>query len=259
VISPTDLDHYRKQGFLVVRGLIDAERAAQWDARFRDLIEGRAKAHERILVVRDVMIAKGAVEPKTPLHAINKIHSFEDDPILFAHSQDDRVLDCVEALIGPGVMSIATNVINKPPGVDGRHPLHQDLTYFPLRPPEWIVGAWTALASCSRDNGCLAVVPGSQTGGHRKHADPDWEHVNAFFFGAEGAEREARVHLEMDVGDTVFFHPLLLHGSGHNRTDGFRRAITTHYARRDCERVGRPDVSVHTYRPLRRQRRRTTA
>ena len=32
-----------------------------------------------------------------------------------------------------------------------------------------------------------------------------------------------RVHLEMEAGDTVFFHPLLIHGSGMNRTDGFRK------------------------------------
>ena len=32
-----------------------------------------------------------------------------------------------------------------------------------------------------------------------------------------------RVHLEMQPGDTVFFHPLLIHGSGRNRTDGFRK------------------------------------
>ena len=32
-----------------------------------------------------------------------------------------------------------------------------------------------------------------------------------------------RHHLEMEVGDTVFFHPLLIHGSGMNRTKGFRK------------------------------------
>jgi len=32
-----------------------------------------------------------------------------------------------------------------------------------------------------------------------------------------------RVHLEMEAGDTVFFHPLLIHGSGMNRTSGFRK------------------------------------
>ncbi len=35
-----------------------------------------------------------------------------------------------------------------------------------------------------------------------------------------------RVHLEMQAGDTVFFHPLLIHGSGRNRTKGFRKVDT---------------------------------
>lgn len=33
------------------------------------------------------------------------------------------------------------------------------------------------------------------------------------------------VHLEMEAGDTVFFHPILIHGSGMNRTSGFRKVI----------------------------------
>jgi len=43
-----------------------------------------------------------------------------------------------------------------------------------------------------------------------------------------------RVHLVMEAGDTVFFHPLLIHGSGANRTQGFRKAISCHYASADC-------------------------
>ncbi|GMT25574.1 hypothetical protein PFISCL1PPCAC_16871, partial [Pristionchus fissidentatus] len=35
-------------------------------------------------------------------------------------------------------------------------------------------------------------------------------------------------------GDTVFFHPLIIHGSGANRSDGFRRAISCHFANGDA-------------------------
>ena len=31
------------------------------------------------------------------------------------------------------------------------------------------------------------------------------------------------LHLEMSAGDTVLFHPLLIHGSGANKTAGFRK------------------------------------
>lgn len=41
----------------------------------------------------------------------------------------------------------------------------------------------------------------------------------------------------MDAGDTVFFHPTLIHGSGANRTTGFRKAISCHYAASECEYI----------------------
>lgn len=36
-------------------------------------------------------------------------------------------------------------------------------------------------------------------------------------------EAAAQVHVVMEKGDTVFFHPLLIHGSGVNKTKGFRK------------------------------------
>jgi ectoine hydroxylase-related dioxygenase (phytanoyl-CoA dioxygenase family) len=66
----------------------------------------------------------------------------------------------------------------------------------------------------------------------------EWEHVNAGYWGAKdvGAD-DRRVHLECDPGDMVLFHPILLHGSGRNKTQGFRRAISCHYASTACTRV----------------------
>lgn len=112
----------------------------------------------------------------------------------------------------------------------------RDLRYFALRPADGIVGTWTAVQPSTRDNGCLAVIPASHLGELAEHGDPDWEQVNFGFFAAKGVDVEARVQLEMEPGDTLFFHPLLIHGSGRNRSDGFRRAISVHYAALECER-----------------------
>lgn len=39
-----------------------------------------------------------------------------------------------------------------------------------------------------------------------------------------------RVFLDMEIGDTVFFHPCLIHGSGANKTDNFRKVdIIMHF------------------------------
>ena len=37
------------------------------------------------------------------------------------------------------------------------------------------------------------------------------------YHGIKGMEDRERVHLHMEKGDTVFLHPLLIHGSGEDR------------------------------------------
>ena len=57
------------------------------------------------------------------------------------------------------------------------------------------------------------------------------------YHGVKMKPPEDRVYVEMDPGDTLFFHPLLIHGSGANRTTGFRKAISCHYAASDCDYI----------------------
>jgi len=201
--------------------------------------------------MRDVMVAKGAVQPEQKSEAIAKIQDFHNDPVLFdGYARHPKLLAMVEQFCGPDIKSIHSMLINKPPGVDGRHPLHQDLLYFPFRPADRIVATWTALESCTRENGCLVVVPGTQRGDLLPHGNPDWDYLNTAYFGAAGVgAHPERVHLEMEPGDTVFFHPLLLHGSGRNRSDGFRRAISAHYASAACRFLD--DGLPHGGRPYR--------
>ena len=112
----------------------------------------------------------------------------------------------------------------------------RDLRYFAIRPADRIVGAWTAIRRCTRENGCLAIIPASHRGKLAEQAEPNWDRVNFGFFAAKDVDIKARVHVEMEPGDGLFFHPLLIHGSGRNRSSGFRRAISVHYASIDCER-----------------------
>jgi len=234
-MTPEQRAGYEDRGYVIVRGLFEKHELEPWLERLRAIAEGVVKPAPGMTVMRDVMVAKGVVAPETPLQAVAKLQDFHEDPVLFAYVTDPRMLDWAEAFVGPDVKAIHNMLISKPPGVDGRHPLHQDLLYFPFRPAEAIVGAWTALEPSTRENGCLVAVPGTHRGALLPHQNPDWEYLNFAYFGAVGVGAETeRVHLEMDPGDTVFFHPLLLHGSGRNRTAGFRRAISTHYASARC-------------------------
>jgi phytanoyl-CoA hydroxylase len=247
-ITDAMLESYWKDGFVVVPGLIPDDEREPWLRRLTDIVERRVPPAEGMLVMRDVMVAKGKVKPGSRMEAIAKIQDFENDPVLDSYTRSTPVLDCVERIVGRDVQTIHTMLINKPPHVDGRHPLHQDLLYFPFRPANRIVASWTALERVTKENGCLVVIPGSHRGELLVHENPDWEDLNGGYFGVKdvGDAMEQRVHLEMEPGDTVFFHPILVHGSGRNRTEGFRRAISAHYSALDVEWAWTTDASQNT-------------
>ena len=234
MLSQAQHDHYRDRGYLVVEELIERESIESYDASFLNYVDSPESLVSGMKLMKDVEIAKGAVIPKSPLHAINKLLNFEEDKRLMGYVNHPTLLSIVRELIGDDVYSIVTNVFNKPPHVDGRHPLHQDLRYFRIRPPEGIVACWTAMHETTRANGCLSLIPGSHKNGLLEHGTPQWKFVNFKFYGIEDKIDDERIHIEMKPGDTVFFHPLLVHGSGHNRTADFRRAISAHFASEDC-------------------------
>lgn len=116
----------------------------------------------------------------------------------------------------------------------------------------------------NRENGCLVVLPGTHTGTLQEHDYPEWEVCAHLFIGDPGSihtislsvthlqggvnkmyhgvrnydPQHPRVHLEMEKGDTVFFHPLLIHGSGMNQTQGFRKVLHPQATSRPSRETG---------------------
>jgi len=133
-LTDEQAEAYWRDGFVCVRGLFAAGDLEPWLRRTRDLASGTAEPPPAMQLVRDVMVAKGAFTPPTPEHAICKINFFENDPDFMGYARHPALLDCVESLLGPTLLFVNSMVITKPPGVDGRHPLHQDLLYFGFRP-----------------------------------------------------------------------------------------------------------------------------
>ena len=79
-------------------------------------------------------------------------------------------------------------LINKPPntGKTQRHPLHQDILYFPFGPSEKIVCTWTAMERVNREKGGLVVYPGTHKLGILPHGYPDWSKeggINRAYYG----------------------------------------------------------------------------
>ncbi|XP_046878640.1 phytanoyl-CoA dioxygenase, peroxisomal [Hypomesus transpacificus] len=236
LLTPDQRISYEENGFVLIKNLVSDEDIDRFRRAFERICRREVQV-PGLVVMRDVAISRS--EFVQDQKAVSKLQDFQEDSELFRYCSLPQILKFVECFTGPNVMAMHTMLINKPPDAGkktSRHPMHQDLHYFPFRPADRIVCSWTAMERVTRQNGCLVVLPGTHTGILKEHDYPEWEGgVNKMYHGIRDFDSQhPRVHLEMEKGDTVFFHPLLIHGSGMNQTQGFRKAISCHYASSDC-------------------------
>lgn len=233
-ISVEDRHFYEKNGYLLVKNLVPMPDLDTYREHFVSVANGDTERAFGMTVMRDIALAKQRDVKGEQF--ITKVQDFNADEVFFSYNAHPAITPYVSDIIGSDLRAMHTMLINKPPDLgmgSSRHPPHQDLWYFPFRPAEKVVCSWTAMQKINRQNGCLFVVPGTHVGELLKHGYPNDGVVNKAYHGIHGLtekDTETMVHVEMEPGDTLFFHPLLIHGSGRNNSGGYRKAISCHYA-----------------------------
>lgn len=175
LLTQEEVDFYNKNGYLVVRDLVPQELLAKYLHRFNQICKGEVR-EPSMTVMKDVTFVKSS-RPSGE-RTINKLQNFENDEVLFSYCELPQILKYVACFTGPDIKSVHTMLINKPPDpgtMTSRHPLHQDLHYFPFRPANRMVCSWTAMEKVHRRNGCLVVQPGTHYNPLLQHYYPKWE------------------------------------------------------------------------------------
>lgn len=162
-----------------------------------------------------------------------KIQDLEMDELFLRYMQHPIYRAITRRLVGENVSIFRAMFMNKPAKRGTFLPYHQDAgsQWHLDRDPE--ITVWTALDKASIDNGCVQVVPGSHKLGllsERGHTiTPEQE--------AEHAPDEKSIFLEVEAGEAILLHNLLLHRSGINKTERPRRAFSVCYMDAATRRV----------------------
>ena len=181
ILTPEQRLFYDENGYLVIRNLVKHEDIDVYRQRFQDICSGKITPSPGMLVMKDVSILKS--EYVQGEKAINKIQDFQHDDVFFSYCCLPEIIQYVECFTGPDITAAHTMLVNKPPdsgSKTSRHPLHQDLHYFPFRPADRIVCSWTAMEKVNRQNGCLVVLPGTHKGVLKPHFYPNWQVLELF-------------------------------------------------------------------------------
>ena len=156
------------------------------------------------------------------------------DEVFRAHALHPRILDGVEALLGPDLKLYQDQLFLKPPQIGSRQPYHQDQPLgFHVDPADRMVTCWAALDEATIANGCLWMLPGSHRQGWIERER--WQELEARALAGWLPEERP---VELRAGDCSFHHGHILHSSRPNLTDRQRCGYATHYVSAHCRFTG---------------------
>ncbi|WP_079166691.1 phytanoyl-CoA dioxygenase family protein [Streptomyces oceani] len=221
VLTKSQVDFYKENGFLVVEKLVNAGVVAQ------------ARAVVDSLLSSPSISEVAEVEPGYDAKARRIWAPTSRDKIFAGMAEDPQVLDATAQLIGEDIVLQYSKLNVKPPEVGSVVEWHQDFAYYPHTNTD-LVACLIYLDDATRENSCLRVAAGSHRRGILSHE------VGGHFGGKitsldqVGVDDSTVVDCEGPAGTAVFIHPLAAHSSEKNTSDRYRRVFIPAYRAADA-------------------------
>lgn len=218
--APADLDaladSYDEQGYVLVKGLLTKEEAAEYRARSHELISSLDRGDDPTWAAASDV----AMGQKTSLQHLHDAQFY--DAAFTRLLTDPRFTSVAAAVMRtPNVQLHHTKMFIKPPENGSPFPPHQDYPFFPHRNDS--VGAAIFHFDDAPDlKGCVRVAPGSHKEGPREHDPAGSYHLPDF-------PTDQLVPMEAEAGDVLFFTYFTVHSSGVNMSDEARTTWLVQY------------------------------
>ena len=221
-VTDEEKESFRRDGYVHLRGVLsDAELAAiaaTYERFLRreirvpgkdlcDMSGDYARAFEQYSIV-NVMLPR-------------KYH-----PEWQGNPYERRAASIAEQLHGPGmVLDYDQLLAKRPHKSDAVFEWHQDQAYWPVFADPRTATVWLAVDDSTLANGCMRFVPGSHLAPLRPHRPlkGDRGDSHTLLTDVDPAKDEVRP-VPIRRGDVTVHNERVLHGSGGNSTDGWRRA-----------------------------------
>lgn len=146
-----------------------------------------------------------------------------------------RCRDIARQLLGVPVGYQFDHAIYKSPNNQTATAWHQDEAYSQEPIPLRSVHFWIPLQAVTENNGCMWFIPGSHRGPLRPHrmlnsrTDGSNRKVAGGTLITDNVDSSNAVTCPLAIGGVTVHHPLTLHYTGPNQSDGIRKAWIIHF------------------------------
>lgn len=220
---------FEEQGYLLLKQLFQPAEVSFFRDHFMHVREAGPQPGD------EVPLDRAHPDPLKRYPRLMMMHRWDEVALRFL--LDSRLQDVLTTLLQCEPFAVQTMLYFKPPHARGQA-LHQDNYFLRVRPGTCIA-AWLALDDCDEANGCLQVLPGTQSWPILCTVPADESQSFTQNTIPVPAEKTV-IPMLMQAGDVLFFHGSLVHGSMPNTTeDRFRRSLIGHYIVGEAEMVGR--------------------
>lgn len=237
--NPIELaESYREKGYAIVRGLFSAAEVAVLGEAV-DVVHAEAIALGRSFRYGNLHYRLDGDEVR--MVQWPSYHNVVLDRV----RTDPRLSQWLAPLIGADVKQIINQLHWKKPGGKGDFAFHQDSRF---RRPAYAyrnlgtsyVQTGVAIDPHTAQSGAMRIIPGSHVHGsldmQLEGQVTDSAPSNAAL-EAIGIDPANVIDLEMEPGDVALWNSYLIHGSGQNSSDHYRRFYINGYVRAaDCDR-----------------------
>lgn len=225
-LTAQQVEFFSEEGYLVVEGVFSTAEVAGFQ-RACDTILAQAQG---LTSSTDRLKMKVFEDSAKLVQQVGDPH--EMSGVWLDLVKDGRLLDMVEALLGPNLLVYYSQLMMKAPRQGFTAPWHQDFAFFPHSRAE-ILACTVAIDDATLENGCIRVIPGSHQLGLINHYDKQGVFTGIVQDHHNFDERTA-VALPAKAGSVIFWHSLTLHASHPNRTEKPRRALVIEYKNPDA-------------------------
>lgn len=243
-LSDAELRAFHEQGYVILRGALDPDELAPVIAELDAFVRGAAADLLAEGRIADDHAGEGfetqlvRVSERTALVHRALFNRGYLRPALFDLLRSEAILDLVEPLVGPEIMSHSGYRIRPkvPPTkrmtdrvrAVAEMPWHQDAAYLePACDGGLYVTVWTPLTVATRENGCVEVLPGGHTRGVLPHRNvrgrPFLE------IPPEALPPGPPLAVVAEPGDLLLMGSLMPHRSGVNTTSRVRWSLDLRY------------------------------
>lgn len=228
-LTNEQIDAYRRDGYVALTGVIDAERIGE----LRAVTERFVDRSRTIGVSDDLFDLDPIHSAQTP--TVRRIKNPADnDPLYRWVAFESPIPDIVAELIGPDVKFHHSKLNLKGGRIGAPVEWHQDAAFYPHSNDD-VLAVGLLLDDATAENGCLVVLPGSHREKVHDHYDDGGRFIGRMRDGDIGRfdSRKGQL-LELPAGSIHIHHYRLIHWSAPNTSPDDRRLLINAYSAADA-------------------------